>query len=357
MSQNNANVRAFDTTFHDNSTTRKAEDFQINQTDIDPWCHSHQFDEVHEKSERRSLQVLLLTAVTMVVEIICGTLFGSMALLADGWHMATHVAAFMITIFAYQYAKKNADHPAFTFGTGKVSVLGGYTSAVVLVVVALMMAMESVERMMAPREIFFNEAIGVAIVGLLVNIASAFLLKDHHGHHHHHHGHDHPHDHEKKSHSHCDTDASHTHHDEALSHKDHNLKAAYFHVLADALTSVCAIVALIAGKVWGWTLLDPVMGIVGAVVITHWALGLIKETSGILLDRNSEAEMASALRSIIESDPSNRIVDLHLWKVGPEAHAAIVSILTPHPRPAAEYRSQLDDLSNLSHVTIEVNSP
>ena len=302
---------------------------------LENWRHSHDFSVENEKGERRTLYVLILTAVTMVVEIAAGSVFGSMALLADGWHMGTHVAAFMITIFAYRYARKHAKNPAYAFGTGKVSVLGGFASAVALAVVALVMLLESLQRIIDPHVIHFNEAIAVASVGLIVNIVSAFLLKD--DHHHHHHSHD---------------DEHHHHHH----HHDHNLRAAYLHVLADALTSLLAIVALVSGKYFGWNWLDPIMGIVGAVIITRWSIGLLKQTSPILLDGSIEEEYQSAIKETIEQDSDNRISDLHIWRVGANHYAAIISLVTHFPKNTAHYKELLSGFHKLSHVTIEVNA-
>lgn len=295
---------------------------------LDQWQHSHDFAVMEDKGERRTIQVLLMTAVTMVIEITAGIWFGSMALLADGWHMGTHVAAFMITILAYRYARKNQDNPLFTFGTGKVSVLGGFASAVSLAVVALVMAIESIQRIIAPQEIYFNQAIGVAALGLLINVVCAFLLQSSHSHDH---GHDHSHGH------------------------DHNLKAAYFHVLADALTSLLAIIALAAGKFYGWNWLDPIMGIVGALVIIRWSYGLLKETAPILLDVNTRESRALKIKENIESDQDNRIADLHLWRVGPNDYAAIVCLVTHFPQPPSHYKALLKGIHYLSHVTVEVN--
>lgn len=298
---------------------------------LSKWQHSHDFSVVHKHGEKRTFQVLALTAITMVLEIAAGLAFGSMALLADGWHMATHVAAFSITIFAYRYAKKHARSRRFSFGTGKVSVLGGFASAVALVVVALMMALESVHRLFSPQDIRFNEAIGVAAVGLAVNLLSAFLLR---GHHDHSHGHGHHHDH---------------------GHHDHNLRAAYLHVLADALTSVLAIVALFAGKYWAWNWLDPMMGIVGAAVITKWAHGLLKETSGILLDGSIHADIQEKVVKTIESDKDNRVADIHIWKVGPDHYAAVISVVTHDAQAPQYYKRLIDEHADLAHVTVEVN--
>ncbi len=254
-----------------------------------------------------------------------------MALLADGWHMATHVAAFLITLFAYHYSNKHKDDPIHTFGTGKVNVLGGFSSAIALAVVALMMGIESLQRIFNPQEIHFNESILVAIISLLINVVSAYLLKDEHSHHH-------------------DT----AHHDHNHNH-DHNLQAAYFHVLADAVTSLFAIVALLAGKFWGWNYLDPIMGIVGTVIITHWAYGLFTRTSPILLDTIENDDYLKLVTEIIEKDSDNRIVDCHVWKISPNHYATIVSLVTHYPKPIEHYKKLLSELHELSHITVEIN--
>jgi cation diffusion facilitator family transporter len=296
---------------------------------LEHWQHEHDFSVLNEHGERRTLEVFLLTATMMIVEVAAGVIFGSMALLADGWHMGTHAAAFLITIFAYRYARKHAASPAFAFGTGKVSVLGGFASAVALAVVALVMLAESAQRLFNPHVIQFNEAIGVAVLGLSVNLISAFLLQDHHGHevsnHHHHH------------------------------HHDHNLKAAYLHVLADALTSVLAIIALLSGKYFGWNWLDPVMGIVGAAVITRWSYGLLRETGPVLLDESIDEQYKTLIRQRIEGDADNRVTDLHVWRVGPMHYAVILSLVTQYPKPPEYYKALLVDLDRLAHVTIEAN--
>ena len=289
---------------------------------LEHWEHNHNFSTQNEKGEQRTQYVLMLTAVTMVAEIIAGSVYGSMALLADGWHMGTHVAAFFITIYAYRYARKYENNPAFTFGTGKVTVLGGFSSAVALAVVALVMVVESLERIMNPETIHFNQAIAVAGIGLFVNIISAFMLRDEHSHSHHHH--------------------------------DHNLRAAYMHVLADAMTSLLAILALMAGKYIGWSWLDPVMGIVGAAVITRWAYGLLKETGPILLDASIEKDYQQAIQEAIENDADNRVSDIHVWKVGANHYAAIISLVTHFPNTMDHYKTLLRDFHKLSHITIEV---
>ena len=304
---------------------------------LDTWQHPHDFTVIQEHGEKRTRQVLLITAVTMLVEIAAGMAYGSMTLLVDGWHMGTHVAAFMITIFAYRFAKKHANNKAFAFGTGKVSVLGGFASAIALIVVALVMLIESGQRILAPQPIHFNEAIGVAALGLLVNIACAFLLQDHHDH-----GHAH------------DDDDDHDHHHQ--DHHDHNLKAAYMHVLADALTSVLAIAALLFGKYLGWNWLDPLMGIVGALVISRWAYGLVRETGGILLDGSISGKELTAIKEKIEGTLDNRIADMHVWKVGPAHYAAILSIVTHYPQKIDYYKELLRDFPNLSHLTVEIHT-
>ena len=294
------------------------------------WEHSHDFTFIDKKGESRTKQVLLITVVTMVAEIIAGTVFGSMALLADGWHMGTHAGAFAITIFAYHYSRKHSDNRDFTFGTGKVSVLGGYSSAIALAVVALFIGVESVKRLITPHEIRFNEAIAVAVLGLMVNLFCALLLRGNHTHTHAP-GHDHVH------------------------HHDHNLRGAYLHVIADALTSVTAIFALSLGKIYGWQWLDPLMGIVGALVITRWSYGLLRDTSTILLDRNIEYNQIESIRQVIESDSDNRVSDIHIWKVGPVDYAAVISLVTHHPQPTEHYKKLLKNFKELSHLTIEVN--
>lgn len=299
---------------------------------LEKWRHDHDYSVQNVSGERGMFFVLVLTAVTMVIEIVAGSLSGSMALLADGWHMGTHVAAFMIALFAYRFARVHANDPAYAFGTGKVNVLGGFASAVALAVVALVMAVESLHRLAVPQTIHFNEAIAVAFIGLGVNVASMFLLKDHH--HHHDHG---------------DNDHHHHHH-----HHDHNLKAAYMHVLADAMTSLFAIGALLLGKYFGLGWMDPVMGIVGAVIITKWSIGLIINTGPVLLDASMEVHEMERIKQAIESDADNRLSDLHVWRVGPNHFAAVVSIVTHDPRPVEHYKTLLTPFKKLAHVTIEV---
>ena len=295
---------------------------------LDKWKHHHNFVSINEKGERRTKQVLVLTVITMIAEVAAGVVFGSMALLADGWHMGTHSAAFAITIFAYQYSKKHAEDRRFTFGTGKVSVLGGFASAVALAVVALVMAIESVDRFIDPRVIRFDEAIAVAVLGLTVNLVSAFLLREHHHH---------------------DDTHSHEH------HHDHNLRGAYLHVVADAFTSILAIIALCFGKYLGWNWLDPLTGIVGAILISRWSYGLLKETSSILLDQNIDSVKTNAIKEAIEADVDNRIADIHVWRVGPLDYAAMISLVTHFPKHPEHYKKLLQGFSEVTHLTIEVN--
>lgn len=290
--------------------------------------NNHDFLHGHEHGERRVHMVLALTVVMMVVEIVAGMIFNSMALTADGWHMGTHAAAFGITLFAYRYARKNANNPRFSFGTGKVSVLGGFASAIALGVVAILMAAESAHRLIDPRSIQFNDAIFVAVVGLVINLASALLLKEEH-HHDHDHGHHHGH--------------------------DHNLRAAYFHVLADALTSVTAIIALTLGRFFGWVVLDPIMGIVGSLIITHWALGLLKDTSGVLLDGSVGTDTRKAIRSAVEDHSDCRITDLHVWAVAPGHHAVILAVQSPKPCTPGEIKALLSGVPHLLHINVEVH--
>jgi cation diffusion facilitator family transporter len=297
---------------------------------LDSWKHKHRFQIGDEQGERNTRRVILLTLMMMVIEISAGMIFGSMALLADGWHMGTHAAALGITAIAYHYARRHSDNPKYTFGTGKVGVLGGFTSAIVLAIVALLMAVESFERLFSPTTIRFDEAIIVAVSGLIVNLISAYILRDRHHHSHHH-------------------SLAHQH------QRDYNLSAAYLHVLADALTSVLAIIALITGKAFGWIWMDPIMGIVGAAVIVRWSYGLLRNTSKILLDRDVSMKTVAAIYATIESDSDNRLSDLHIWRIGSNQLAAIISIVTHYPKPPEHYKKLLNDFNELVHITVEVN--
>ncbi len=311
----------------------------MHEDELSNWQHSHDFARINRQGEKRTKWVLLLTFTTMVVEIVAGTQFRSMALLADGWHMATHVLAFMITIFAYRYSRIHEKDQTFAFSPAKVSVLGGFASSVALAVVAFMMMAESAERLMVPQAIQFDEAILVAAVGLVVNLLSALLLSDHH---HHDHAHDH----------HDDHDHDHDHHH----HHDHNLRAAYLHVMADALTSILAIAALLAGKYYGWNWLDAVMGFVGALVILTWAWGLIKETSPVLLDQGIDEHYLQAIQDTLEDEGDCRVSDIHIWRVSPSHHAAIIVLVTRAPKSPDYYKALLANFVHLDHVTVEVNA-
>lgn len=296
---------------------------------IDRWRHDHTFGtEEHTQGERRTRWVVALTLGMMVFEILGGMAFGSMALLADGWHMGTHAAALGITLFTYRYGRRHATDPRYSFGTGKVGALGGFASAVGLAVVALIVLFESVVRLWSPVSIRFDEAIGVAVVGLLVNVWSAFLLRAEHSH----------------------DQGGHAHH-----HHDHNLRGAYLHVLADALTSIFAIVALVTGKSLGWTWMDPLMGIVGSLVIARWSYGLLRDTGGVLLDAEVSAERQVQVQDALEAEGDNRVSDLHLWRVGPRHLAAVISIVTDEPRPPDHYKALLARFPDLAHVTVEVH--
>lgn len=301
---------------------------------LQKWKHRHRYNIEDGHGERNTRRVIVLTLSMMIIEISAGYLFGSMALLADGWHMGTHAVALGITAFAYYYARRHKDNPDYSFGTGKVGVLGGFTSAVVLAVIALLIGVESIQRLISPQPIRFNEAIAVAVVGLVVNVISAFLLQEKHDHHH---GHSHNHDHTKNF-------------------RDHNLRAAYFHVLADALTSLLAIIALFTGKAFGWIWMDPIMGIVGALIISRWSYGLLMDTGKVLLDRDVNQEAIAEIRSVIEADSDNRVSDLHVWRVGSHHLSAIVSIVTHYPKSPDHYKQLLADYDEIAHVTVEVNS-
>lgn len=291
----------------------------------------HYFDHIylsagHDRNARKTMWVVWLTAVTMVVEIVFGWLTGSMALLADGFHMATHAGALAVAAGAYGFARRHARNPRFTFGTGKVGDLAGFASALLLALMALFIAVESVLRMFEPVRVDFGEATLVAIIGLIVNLVSALLL-----------GHDHSHDHGHDDHHH--------HH----GHADNNMRAAYIHVLTDALTSVLAIGALLAGRYLGWLWLDPAVGLLGAVVIARWAWALIKDTAAILLD-TAEPALTARVRELAEAEGAI-IRDLHVWRIGPHAHAAIVSLAPGADAPAV--RARIVALPRMAHVTVE----
>jgi cation diffusion facilitator family transporter len=307
--------------------------------------HSHVFlGEGHDKNERRTWAVIVLCAVMMVAEIVGGLLFGSIALVADGLHMSTHASALLLAALAYRYARRHADDPRFSFGTGKLGDLAGFSSAIVLLMIAVLIGYEAVARLIAPVPISFNEAIPIAVLGLIVNIVSALLLSG--GGHDHSHSHDHGH-----SHGHVD-DHSHEH-AHGTAHRDNNMRAAIIHVLADAIVSVLVIAGLLLGRAFGWLFMDPLAGLVGAAVIASWSYGLIRDTGAILLDMNPDRAMAEKVRATIERD-GDRLEDLHLWRLGPGHLGAILSVVTTKPRDAGHYRRLLRHFRNLSHVTVEV---
>lgn len=308
--------------------------------------HSHVFlGPDHDRAERRTWAVIILCTLMMIVEIVGGALFGSLALIADGLHMSTHAGALLLAALAYTFARKYADDANFTFGTGKFGDLAGYSSAIVLAMIALLIGYEAVSRLLDPVPIAFNEAIPIAALGLLVNIASAWLLASghHHGHEHSHdHGHSHGHEHDDE---HDHGDGSH--------HRDNNMRAAVIHVMADAAVSVLVIVGLVLARTFGWLWMDPLAGFIGALVIASWSIGLIRDTGAILLDRTPDPGMAEKVRVAIENE-GDRVTDLHLWRLGPGHLGAILSIATSKPREAAHYRQRLADFADLSHVTVEV---
>jgi len=307
----------------------------MHTTDISIWQHEHNFSGDTASAEKRTRIVIVLTAAMMIAEIIAGHFFHSMALVADGWHMGTHVAAFVLAALAYWFGRRHSKDARFTFGTGKVGVLGGFTSAIVLSIVALIIATESVQRLVTPQTIHFREAIFIAALGLLTNLICAFLLKDQPHHHHHGHGNGSGHDH----------------------HHDLNLRAAYVHVLMDALTSVGASIALCGGYFFSWNWLDPVMGLIGTIVILLWAYTLLRDTSSILLDRvPASSDLPVVIREGIESDGDSKITDLHIWQVGVNKFAAIISVVAHNPKTAAEYRNILKIHEELVHVNVEVQT-
>jgi cation diffusion facilitator family transporter len=295
---------------------------------LDNWQHSHSFDQDQVNSaEKYTVLVMLITAVTMFAEIITGILFGSMALLADGLHMGSHSLALGISVFAYYFTRKYAHDERFSFGTGKVSSLAGFSSALLLVIFALIMAWESIDRFIHPVVIQFNQAIFVAFIGLIVNVVSMFILNRS--------GHDEP--------------------DHAIPHHpDHNLRSAYLHVFADALTSLIAILALLAGKYWGLIWMDPLMGIMGAMMIIHWAYDLIRETILVLLDRQVSQDHLDSIKSMIEKNTTDRVADLHVWTIGSHMYAMNMTVVSDRPQSPDYYKNILPGELKLVHITIEV---
>ena len=297
--------------------------------------HPHVFNEGNPLAEKNTRRAVIFTAIMMVIEIAGGWAFNSMALLADGWHMSSHVLALGLSLFAYAAARRYATDARFAFGTWKMEVLAGYTSALALIGIALLMLYESVIRLVTPAPIHYTQAIAIAILGLLVNLVCAWLLKDSHGHDHGH-GHDHHHGHGE--------------------HQDLNLRSAYIHVITDAATSVLAIVALIGGMLWGASLLDPVMGIVGGILVAIWAVGLIKQTGRVLLDAQMDDPVVQEVRDVIAESPIEaKICDLHVWKVGKGKYACIVSIATTSNASPEDFKQQLSVHEELVHITVEIN--
>lgn len=343
----------------------------MDEADVDSWLHSHDYVPHNHKAERRTRWVFVLTFSVMWIEIVAGMQFHSMALLADGWHMSTHAAAFLITLLAYRYGRIHRNDQTFAFSPAKVNILGGFASSIALAMVAVLMMVQSVERLLSPVVIQFDEAIWVAGSGLLVNIVSAWLLDDHdhsHGHHHEqafemHHSHTHS-DHGRQS---GQKSCGHTvesrnehhsadhHHSHSHTHHDHNLRAAYFHVIADALTSVLAIVALLAGKFYGWTWLDPVMGVIGALVILVWAAGLVRETAPVLVDHSVGESDRQAIRDCLEAEPDTWVVDLHVWRITASHYAAVIALRSRQPQPPQYYHQRLQNIPHLDHVTLEIH--
>ena len=297
---------------------------------LQAWKHSHTFgQDLKRPGERRTLIVIAVTGAMMVVEIVAGVLTGSMALLADGLHMASHAGALSLNAFAYVYARRHAHDEAFSFGAGKVNALGGFTGAVLLALFALLMAWASVGRLLHPVEIIVDQAILVAVLGLAVNGASVFILRVD---------------------DHRDLDDSrHTPH-------DHNLKSAYLHVLADALTSLLAIVALLSAKYLGLTWMDPVVGIIGAILVSSWSFGLLRTTSGILLDKQGPESIRDRIRNSIEQDEDSKVTDLHLWSIGPSIYAVVIAIVAHDPATPAQYKERIPKNLGLAHIAIEVHA-
>lgn len=323
------------------------------------WAHDHTFlGARHDRRERRTWSVVALTAAMMILEIVGGTVFGSIALVADGWHMGTHVVALAIAGLAYLFARRHVSDPRFSLGTGKFGELAAFGSAVILAMIGLGIGYESVLRLLHPVDIHFREAVPIAALGLCVNLASAWLLRESHDHAHGHAGHSHHARHDHAPHHYDHHDDRDTHgghgHGHAAHHRDTNYRAAYVHVLADALTSVLAIAGLSVAWAFGLNFMDPLVGLVGVLVILSWAVGLIRSAGGVLLDTVPDPALAQRIRERIETG-GDRLADLHLWQVGPGHAAVIVSVVSDAPQAPSAYKQRLEDLVGLSHVTVEVN--
>ncbi|HCT99117.1 MAG TPA: cation transporter [Methylococcaceae bacterium] len=301
---------------------------------LEDWQHSHHFNEGNPLAERNTRLAVLLTALMMVAEIIGGWMYNSMALLADGWHMSSHVLALGLSALAYRTARRLKHDARFAFGTWKIEIIGGYTSAIFLIGVAGVMLYQSIERLISPSIIHYEQAIAIAAGGLVINLACAWLLNDAHGHHHTHHGHHHDHDH----------------------HHDLNLRSAYLHVMADAATSVLAMIALFGGKLWGANWLDPAMGIIGSALVVVWAYQLMIETGKVLLDAEMDAPVVAEIREVILMSPiPAHIIDLHVWRVSRNKYACILSLVTTESVNAHYFREQLSVHDELVHITVEIH--
>jgi cation diffusion facilitator family transporter len=305
---------------------------------IDEFRHAHMFlGEAHERNERKVWIVIAICAAMMALEIVGGVWFGSVALIADGLHMSTHAGALLIAALSYTYARRYAQHSRFAFGTGKLGDLAAFTSAIVLAMIALLIGYESLGRLLRPVPIAFNEAIPIAALGLCVNLLTAYLLRDEHDHQH------------LAGHEHHYDDHAHV----GGYHRDHNLRAAFVHVMADAAVSVLVILGLLAARQLGWLWMDPVMGLVATIVILNWSWSLVQSAGAVLLDASPDGGLGPTIRSRLETD-GDRIADLHLWRLGPGHIAAIISLVSDHPQSPAAYKKRLADLPALSHVTVEV---
>ena len=310
--------------------------------DLSDWIHDHVFDESSETAERSTRLVMWITAAMMVLEITAGWLYNSMALLADGWHMSSHALAIGLSAMAYVTARTYAKDPRFAFGTWKIEVLAGFASALFLVGVAITMVIGSLERLISPQAIEYQEAMVVSVLGLAVNIVCALILGRAH---HHGHGHDHGHSHEHAHGAH----GAHGHH-------DLNLKSAYLHVVADAFTSVLAIIALVGGWLYGWSWLDPVMGIVGAIMVALWAKGLLLETGKVLLDREMDHPVVAEIKEVVEADTQSQVADLHVWRVGKKVYACALTVVTrDRALTPALVRERLTVHEEIIHSTIEIH--